>query len=291
MSWRAVIISKRSKLDYKMGFLVVRNEDGESRIHIGDISVLVCETTAISITAYLIAELTAGKVKIVFCDNQHNPTAEVLPTHSAYNTSGRIRKQINWSSEAKANIWRAIVQRKIINQARNLAKAGLPDKCEQLMSYAAAVQPGDTSNREGHAAKVYFNNIFDETFYRGEDSVRNAVLNYGYSILLACFNREIVAAGYLTQIGIWHDNAENPFNLGSDLMESFRPLIDDFARTENFTKFETSEKHAVVNLLNSRVGINKSSQYLSNAVGVYVNSVFTALDANSPDKIMDWYEL
>lgn len=291
MSWRAVIISKRSKLDYKMGFLVVRNEDGESRIHIGDISVLVCETTALSITAYLIAELAARKVKIVFCDNQHNPTAEVLPTHGAYNTSGRIRKQLNWSTEAKANIWQAIIQQKIINQARNLAKAGLPDKCEQLMGYAAEVQPGDTTNREGHAAKVYFNNIFEESFYRGEDSVRNAVLNYGYSILLACFNREIVAAGYLTQIGIWHDNAENPFNLGSDLMESFRPIIDNFARTENFTKFESEEKHAVVNLLNMRIGINKSSQYLSNAVGVYVNSVFNALDAGDIGKIMDWYEL
>lgn len=291
MSWRVVVISKRSKLDYKMGFLVVRNEDGESRIHIGDISTLVCETTAISITAYLIAELAAKKVKIIFCDNQHNPTAELLPTHGSYNTSGRIRKQIHWPDDVKANIWQAIIKRKIANQARNLAKAGLLDKSEQLLDYADNVQPGDPTNREGHAAKVYFNNIFDDEFYRNSNDIRNAVLNYGYSVLLACFNREITAAGYITQIGIWHDGVENPFNLGSDLMESFRPIIDDFARNADFTEFASDEKHAVIDLLNSKVRINNSEQFLNNAIGIYTNSVFNAIDANDVSKIMDWYEL
>ena len=84
MSWRVVVISKRSKLDYKMGFLVVRSGDEEKRIFLDDISVLMCETTAISITAYLLAELVQRKIKVIFCDNHHNPISELIPTSGHY---------------------------------------------------------------------------------------------------------------------------------------------------------------------------------------------------------------
>ncbi len=291
MSWRVVVISKRSKLDYKMGYLVVRNEEGENRIHLGDISVLICETTAISITAYLLAELIAQKVKVIFCDANHNPISELIPTYGSYDTSGKIREQIKWPKETKEKIWQAIIKRKIENQASVLDYIGKIEKSDQLRNYAKEVQPGDTTNREGHAAKVYFNELFDEDFYRNADDIRNAVLNYGYTILLSCFNREIAASGYLTQLGLWHDNAGNPFNLGSDLMESFRPIIDKFAHDCNFTEFEKEEKMQVVNLLNSRVMIANSKQYLNNAIGMYVRSVFLAIEENDVSKILDWHEL
>jgi len=74
-------------------------------------------------------------------------------------------------------------------------------------------------------------------------------------------------------------------------MESFRPIIDDFARTANFTKFESDEKHQILDLLNRRLRINNSEQFLNNAIGIYTNSVFAAIEANDPEKIMDWYEL
>ena len=108
---------------------------------------------------------------------------------------------------------------------------------------------------------------------------------------MACFNREIVAAGYFTQLGIWHDNSENPFNLGSDLMESFRPIIDAFAYEQKWTVFGPEQKHAVVNLLNSKVYINNSEQYLNNAIDIYVHSVLRALEQENPELISNWYEL
>ena len=292
MSWRVVVISKRCKLDYKMGSLVVRSSDDEKRIFLDDISVLICESTAISITAYLLSELTARKIKVIFCDNQHNPASELIPMYGSYVSSGRIREQIAWAPMHKALAWQAITRQKITNQAWALTKVGQQEKAEQLLGYAKEVQPGDTSNREGHAAKVYFNALFGLDFYRNADDVRNAALNYGYSILLSAFNREIAASGYLTQLGIWHDNSENPFNLGSDLMESFRPLVDLFVEQhKDWKEFAKEEKLEVVNLMNQKVGIKKSSQYLNNAVGIYARSVFEAVRTGQTEKIEDWYEL
>lgn len=292
MSWRVIMVTTRSKLDYKMSHLVIRNDDGEKRILLDDISVLICETTAVSITAYLLAELIEHKVKVVFCDNQHNPYSELVPYRGSYDTSGKLRKQIAWSSEIKAKIWQKIIQAKITNQANVLEKIAHHEKAEQLRGYAAEVEPGDPTNREGHAAKVYFNVLFDDDFYRNSDDVRNHILDYGYTILLSCFNREIAASGYLTQLGLWHDNAENPFNLGSDLMESFRPIIDYFAVTHrDYNELGKEEKIAIVNLLNTKVKIVGSEQYLNNAIGIYTKSVFTAIEENDPEKILNWYEL
>ncbi len=292
MSWRVVVISKRSKLDYKMGSLVVRSDDEEKRIFLDDISVLMCETTAISITAYLLAELTARKIKVIFCDNKHNPASELIPMYGSYVSSGRIREQIAWTETAKAEVWQQITKSKIINQAKVLKKAGKDDRSAQLLGYADQVEPGDKTNREGHAAKVYFNSLFGLEFYRDANDIRNAILNYGYTILLSCFNREIAASGYLTQLGIWHDNAENPFNLGSDLMEPFRPIIDWFAYEHSyFTIFEKEEKMQVVNLLNTKIRIDHTEQYLNNAIGIYARSVFNVLSENDVTKIVNWYEL
>lgn len=292
MSWRVVVVSKRSKLDYKTGSLVVRSEGDEKRIFLDDISVLICETTAISITAYLLAELTERKIKVIFCDNKHNPASELIPMYGSYISSGRIREQVAWSEDAKAKIWQQITKYKIANQARVLRHAGRQDKELQLLEYAKQVEPGDVTNREGHAAKVYFNSLFGVDFYRNSNDIRNAILNYGYTILLSCFNREIAASGYITQLGIWHDNAENPFNLGSDIMEPFRPIVDKFAYDHSdFTVFEKKEKLQVVDLLNSKVKLDNTEQYLNNAIGIYARSVFNALANPDMMKVLNWDEL
>lgn len=292
MSWRVVVVSKRSKLDYKTGSLVVRSEGDEKRIFLDDISVLICETTAISITAYLLAELTERKIKVIFCDNKHNPASELIPMYGSYISSGRIREQVAWSEDAKAKIWQQITKYKIANQARVLRHAGRQDKELQLLEYAKQVEPGDVTNREGHAAKVYFNSLFGVDFYRNSNDIRNAILNYGYTILLSCFNREIAASGYITQLGIWHDNAENPFNLGSDIMEPFRPIVDKFAYDHSdFTVFEKNEKLQVVDLLNSKVKLDNTEQYLNNAIGIYARSVFNALVNPDMMKVLNWDEL
>ena len=115
-------------------------------------------------------------------------------------------------------------------------------------------------------------------FTRSEENITNAALNYGYSIILSAFNREIVAHGYLTQLGVFHDNMFNHFNLSCDLMEPFRILVDRKVKGMTFNEFTSEEKHVLVNILNETVTINQTKQTVLNAIKYYCRSVFDALN-------------
>ena len=118
-------------------------------------------------------------------------------------------------------------------------------------------------------------------FSRTLDTPLNAALNYGYSIILSAVNREIVKSGYITQLGLFHNNIFNQFNLGSDLMEPFRPFIDRYVYDMGqISTFEHEEKMSIINLLNSYVTIDGKTQYLNNAIGIYCRSIFDALNEN-----------
>lgn len=113
-------------------------------------------------------------------------------------------------------------------------------------------------------------------------------MNYGYSIILSAFNREIVANGYLTQLALFHDNVFNSFNLASDMMEPFRPLVDDIVYHLNPQKFEHDEKIKLVSLIQDKVSINGRSETVGNAIKIYTKSVFDALNDENP-LIIKWF--
>ena len=212
MGFRTVVIRSRAKLDYKMDYLVVRSDEQVNRIHLDEIAVLIIESTAVSLTAYLLAEMSHKKIKVIFCDEKRNPTAELCSLYGSHDTSRKVREQIKWGSDSKGMVWAEIVRTKIIGQMSNLPE--IAQEARMLMSsYIRDIQPADVTNREAHAAKVYFNALFGMEFSRAENNNINAALNYGYGILLSAFNREITSQGYMTQIGIFHDNIFNHFNL------------------------------------------------------------------------------
>ncbi len=103
MSWRTVVITGNAKLDYKMDYMVVRKSDMTTRIYIGEIGMLIIESTAISLTTMLLSELTKHKIKIVFCDEKHNPQSELIPYYGSHDTSAKVRMQTQWSKEVKEN--------------------------------------------------------------------------------------------------------------------------------------------------------------------------------------------
>lgn len=276
MSWRTIIISNNAKLDYQMGYLVVRGQETR-KIYINEIATIVIESTAVSMTAYLLCELTKNKVKIIFCDEKRNPVSELVPYYGSHDASMKIRSQVKWNDETKRIVWTEIVRDKIRKQAALLKKRGAAEE-KILREYEKEVVVGDTTNREGHAAKVYFNALFGKTFSRSEDCPTNAALNYGYSILLSMFNREIVTNGYITQLGIFHDNMFNQFNLASDFMESFRPLIDEIVLEMNPLVFEKEQKHELLSVLQTEVMIDGRMEYIPNAIRIYTRSLFDAIN-------------
>lgn len=283
MSWRTVVVANSAKLDYQMGYLVIRREE-DLKIHMSEISILIIETTAVSLTVALLCELTKRKIKVIFCDEKRNPSSELLPYYGSHDTSIKIKKQIEWSKETKSLIWTEIVREKIYQQANHLEEWGL-DEARMLTGYISEIEFGDITNREGHAAKVYFNALFGKDFTRTSENSINAALNYGYGIILSAFNREIVANGYITQLGLFHDNMFNQFNLGSDLMEPFRVIVDFVVKSMMPQKFEKEEKIGVLRVLQQEVEIGGRREIVNNAIRIYCKSIFDALNENDASLI------
>ncbi len=287
MSWRTVVISNSAKLDYRMGYMIVRQSE-IVKIHLSEIALLLIESTAVSLTSALLAELTKKKIKIIFCDEKRNPSSELIPFYGSHDTSAKVRVQVGWRKEIKMSVWTEIVTEKIRKQKELLQKLNYLNEAGLLQEYIREIQFGDATNREGHAAKVYFNALFGKEFSRTNDVPINAALNYGYGIILSLANREIVSNGYITQIGLFHDNMFNAFNLGSDLMEPYRILIDQMVYQMKLEKFEHEEKMMILDILNQEVVIDNKRNYVMNALKIYCKSIFDAINEQDVSLIKNY---
>lgn len=287
MGFRVVLVKNRAKLDLRMNYMICRSEI-ETKIYVPEISVLILESTAISLTCALLSELVKHNVKIIFCDEKHNPESELVSYYGTYNSAKKIKSQMQWTRYNKEKVWTEIVRQKIKKQKDFLQDLKLNDEAQMLKGYIQEIEHNDETNREGHSAKVYFNAVFGTDFSRRSISFTNKALNYGYSVLLSCFNREIVQNGYLTQLGIWHKNEFNHFNLASDLMEPFRILIDRIVydldeKAGNF-------KVEILRFLETKVIIDGKKQTVDNAISIYCKSVFDALEMGDMEQIK-FYEM
>lgn len=277
MNWRIVVIENQAKLDYKMGYMVVRGLETK-RVLLDEIGILLIENPAVSLTGILIEALTEKKIKVIFCDRKRNPVAELMPHHGCHDSAAKIRTQIVWEQNIKDIIWRDIVSEKIRKQSEFLVEIGKIQQAGMLSEYVKQVELADATNREGHAAKVYFNALFGMDFTRSADIPANAALNYGYSLVLSAINREVSANGYLTQLGIFHNNMFNHYNLSCDFMEPFRILLDRMVYSMQPTKFEQDEKHFMWTLLDQKVMIDGQNQFVMNAIKIYTKSVLDAIN-------------
>ena len=271
MSFRTVVIAQQSKLSYKNRFLVVKQDLDEKYIHLSEIDTIIVDSLAVSISAYLLKELSDNKINIIFCDEKHNPFGELSTYYSKHNTSKMIQRQISWTSNEKDKIWKKIVKNKLLNQAYMLSKID-SEKYKLLLDYIIEVQDGDSTNREGHAAKVYFNALFGNSFSRRDESNINSALNYGYEILLSTFNKEIINNGYLTQLGIHHKNEFNKFNLGCDLMEPFRIVIDNFVYYNQDKDFDSNLKLEILDIFNHTFKFDGKNYTLKDIIRMYVKN-------------------
>ena len=280
MSFRTVVISNLSKLNYKNQFLVVKQELDEKYIHLSEIDTVIIDSIAVSISNYLLKELINHKINIIFCDEKHNPYAELASYYSSHNTSKKILIQSKWSNINKNKLWKSIISNKLLNQYLLLKKLG-KEKTDLVHSYIGEVLDGDKTNREGHAAKIYFNSLFGNNFIRHNSDKINAALNYGYVIILSTINKEIASNGYCTQIGIHHKNEFNQFNLACDLMEPFRVIVDNFVYHNQDNELDKNTKYNIVNILNNKYKYNKKTYTLKDLLKLYVKNT---LDCISDEK-------
>jgi len=157
------------------------------------------------------------------------------------------------------------------------------DVVKKLYEFSNSIVPGDKTNREGLAAKMYFRELFGPDFIRFEEDIINAGLNYGYAILRSLITSIIVAKGYLANLGIFHKGKQNMFNLSDDIIEVFRPIVDDYVYNEMMEDilFKQHHREALIQLVNKKIVIDERKQTVSNAINLYLDSIFKYLDEDT----------
>ncbi|BDR58248.1 type II CRISPR-associated endonuclease Cas1 [Xylocopilactobacillus apicola] len=277
MGWRTVVVTKHAKISYKLEHVIVQTDNDIVQVPIADVQILMIATTQAVITTHLMMELSRNDIKVIFTDNKEMPVGEFTSYYSNLSRNRNISKQIIWDSDRKSLLWQNIIKMKITNEAKMLEKFqrtkydGSPGH-QDLLDLLDEVKPGDSTNREAVAARMYFQRLYDTKFNRRKDEfVANGHLNFGYSVLLSLITQEICCAGYLTELGIHHDSMENFYNLSSDLIEPFRVFVDEIAfnKYEN-PSFDLADKLELVNLLNQTVTTNSGDALLSGVIKTFV---------------------
>ena len=281
MGWRTVIVNTHSKLSYKNNHLIFKDASRTELIHLSEVDILLLETTDIVLSTMLIKRLVDENILVIFCDDKRLPTAYLMPYYGRHDSSLQLSRQIAWNEDVKAEIWTTIIAQKILNQAFYLGSCGFLEKSQSVIDLYHGLDLFDPNNREGHAARIYFNTLFGNDFSREQDSDVNAALDYGYTLILSMFAREIVLSGCMTQFGLKHANQFNQFNLASDIMEPFRPIIDRIVyenRNSSFVKI----KRELFTIFSDTFHYNDKDMYLSNIISDYTKKVIQAL--NQPEK-------
>lgn len=277
MGWRTVIVNTHSKLTYKSNHLIFKDASRTEMIHLSEIDVLLLETTDIVLSTMLIKRLVDGNILVIFCDDKRLPTALLTPYYGRHDSSLQLAKQISWDEAIKADVWTTIIAQKIINQSLFLGASGFYEKSQSIMDLYHGLENYDPSNREGHAARIYFNTLFGNDFSREQDNNINAGLDYGYTLLLSMFARELVVTGCMTQFGLKHSNQFNQFNFASDIMEPFRPLIDQIVYENRSASFVQIKRH-LFSIFSNTYQYNGKEMYLTNIVSDYTKKVVKSLN-------------
>lgn len=198
----------------------------ETLVPIEDIGFVIIENELVSLTIPLINELTDNNCALIFCNEKHMPFSMTMPLDCNEIQSQLFSAQINAKLPIKKNCWKQIVEYKIKNQGLVLKKYDLD--FTKLVDFSKSVKSGDSTNMESQAAKFYWDNLFGKNWCRDRfGDFPNNYLNYGYAILRAAMARALVGSGLLPTLGIHHHNKYNAYCLADDLMEPYRPFIDD----------------------------------------------------------------
>lgn len=252
---RTLCFANPLQLSLRNSQLVITYKDkpGENTtVPIEDIGMVIVENQLVTITMPLLNELVDNGVAVIICDKKGMPHA-MLQNFDSNNLQGEfLRNQINVGEPLKKQLWKQIIEAKIFNQAALLNK--LNKNGDILKPFYMNVKSGDSDNREGLASRLYWKALFGEDFFRdrNEDGI-NSLLNYGYTILRSATARALVAAGLTPALGLFHHNRGNAFPLADDLMEPFRPFVDEIVYhlcEEEKYQLDKNTKAALISCLN-----------------------------------------
>ena len=280
--FRTLIIEEGERVSVRHNVLQIEKMGRTVPVPIDDIFCIVLDNLRAVITTAAINALCTAGAHIVICNERHLPSAVIYPEMVHYAPYAVVKKQMEMTEGFKNALWDQIVKTKITNQASVLKFCtGDMDTVKRLLELADEVEEGDRGNREGICAKLYFRNLFGFSFIRMEDDGVNHALNYGYTILRSSMIKILYTFGYYSALGIHHIGVYNAFNLGDDLMEPFRPMVDmwtDIHHEELLDELTLQQRKELVNLLNIEIPYEKGRMKVRNAMARYVRSFTTAIE-------------
>ena len=224
------IAEGRRYLSKKRGSLSVvcdqgSSDESEILVPFDEIESVIVHTPRAAFSSGAILELSQRGIPLVCCDQAHSPAAWLWPVEGNFEQGRRMAAQTSLPETLRGELWAYIVQAKLEAQAAVVREEGFSD--DGLLKFARAVLPGDSSNVEAQAARLYWKLLFSESFRRRRlGAAPNGLLNYGYTILRATVARHLCASGLHPSIGLHHHNRFNPLCLADDLMEPFRTRVD-----------------------------------------------------------------
>lgn len=281
--------SARLRVSHRQ-LVIAAGERPEARIPLDDLGVLILSHPQISLTQPVLAELTEAGGSIVVCNGSRMPCGMVLPTAAHSTQTERMRAQIELPKPKCKRVWQQLVRGKIAAQVTILRQHTGQD--HGLPKLARQVRSGDPSNVEAWAAKRYWNALFGSDFRRDRDLPgRNAMLNYGYAVLRAVVARAICAAGLHPSIGVHHHNRGNAFCLADDLMEPYRPIIDDavvelIERVGEIDELSTEVRRELLVALTGTVLVEGQVRSLFDAVSRTASSLASIIQGESVEVIL-----
>ena len=203
-------------------------ESSIKRVPVEDIGVMILDHKQITITQGAMGALLDNNVAVITCDDHRMPSGLMLPLAGNTTQTERFRHQIEASLPLKKQLWQQTIQAKILNQSTVLYRQR-DLECGNMEAWAKQVKSGDADNLEGRAAAFYWQSLFGNIkgFHRDREGIPpNNLLNYGYAILRAVVARSLVGSGLLPTMGIHHHNRYNAYCLADDIMEPYRPYVD-----------------------------------------------------------------
>ena len=289
MAWRIIGINNPARLSLSNNQLLIEQDEVVS-LPIEDIDSLVLDSYGITATANLLTALATGGTTVVICDDKHLPASILLP-YSQHSRQAKIsRLQIAASQPLRKQLWQTIIVQKITNQADVLQHFQLNHT--PLRDLASKVYSGDKTNRESQAARHYFSELLEDSTRR-KPMWHNAALNYGYALLRSSIARHIAARGLIASQGIFHRSELNSFNLADDIIEPYRPIVDEYILSHvapfHLGKpdegLSTRDKQLILDIFNNSAIIGDKKYSLKHAIERTVESFVQAIEASEADKL------
>lgn len=281
MITRSVYIGNPTYLklkDEQMEIIHPETKEIKGKIPVEDLGLLMLDHYQITISNQLIQKLMGNNVVVVSCDAHHLPHGIMLPLYGHTEFSERVKYQLEASEPLKKQLWKQTVESKIENQYALLQK--WDRNAEPMKGYVIHVKSGDATNMEGIAAQHYWKHLMGNGFLRDRfgDSP-NQFLNFGYAVLRSIVARAVVETGLLPVLGIFHKNKYNPYCLADDLMEPYRPYVDQLVITwleqyPNTDELNKDFKAHVLQMATLDVKVEEQMRPLMVAVKITVVSLY-----------------